>query len=328
MRLLTPKFARKLMPPGSRVLVALSGGPDSQALLHALAALRGPLEIELFACAVDHGLRPDTQGERERARSLADELGVAFQSVRVELEPGRNVMDAARRARRRALIDAAREHQATRIALGHTATDVAETVLMNLSRGTSLRGAGAMRERRGRVIRPLLRATREETRAYCIAHGVSFADDPANRDTRYNRPFVRHAVLPALKGLNPDVERALARFARDAHRAETALTDQARGFLACTRVQFGPWARAPSALPTERIAQLAPGLATRVIREFLEEHRLPVNERRIHRILGGLSREGFELSLGGKAVIGVDRGHLFVVRRPKFSAEVIDGMRI
>lgn len=319
-----PKLLRRLLPPGSRVLVATSGGADSQALLHLLASRRQHLEIEVHAVGIDHQLRSDAAGELDIAEALAQTVDVPFTRIAVSVPTDGNLMANARRTRHRAIADTARRTESTRIALGHTATDVAETVLLNLARGSSLRGAGALPARRGRVVRPLVDFTREEVRAYCAAHGLPFADDPTNSDLNFRRPLVRHAILPALRAVSNDAERAILRFARDARAAERSLHGQASGFIACHRVQHGPWPGAPAALPASRLKTLDPALRTHTVREFLELNGASVNRRRLNRILGALNRSDFIARWHG-VIVGVDRGHLFVVHAPGYRANLVDG---
>ncbi|MEM6732688.1 MAG: tRNA lysidine(34) synthetase TilS [Myxococcota bacterium] len=325
--LITTRNARRLLPSGSRVLVATSGGADSQALLHSLAQMQRGLEIELFAFGVDHGLRDEASAELELVAALCEQLGVPFDSVRIEVPNDGNLMEQARRARRNALRAHAKSLHIDRIALGHTATDVAETVLMNLARGSALRGAGVMPARRGRVVRPLLDATRAEARRYCDANRIPFADDPTNDDIAYRRPYVRHAVLPALCALSGDVERALVRFAREARTSERSLQRQAAGFIACHQVQCGPWADAPRALPIARLRTLDSAILGRVIRQLLEDAEIPVTQRRVRRVIGGLEHPGFVAHFKN-AVVGVDRGHLFVTHDSNYRVEALHGTRV
>src|SRR5690349_14745968 len=134
--------ARKLLEDGDRVIVAVSGGPDSMALLHALWEVRARLGLTLQVAAVDHGLRADAQREVQLVRERAAALGLPFSAVEVDVAAerrgrrGASVQDAARDARLRALAALARTHGASKVALGHQADDQAETVLYRIVRGT------------------------------------------------------------------------------------------------------------------------------------------------------------------------------------------------
>ncbi|HYA00121.1 MAG TPA: tRNA lysidine(34) synthetase TilS [Candidatus Binatia bacterium] len=196
--------------PGETVVVACSGGPDSTALLEAMARLAPPRGWRLHAVHVDHGLRPGSAAEAALVASLAERAGVGFSAVRVKVRPGPSLQDQARRARHRALGEAADRLGASAIALGHTADDQAETVLMRLLTGATPRGLRAMAAREGRLARPLLHVWREETVAYCAALGLEPLDDPSNRDPRFLRSRVRHELLPALEAVFPGARRRLA----------------------------------------------------------------------------------------------------------------------
>ncbi len=182
-----------LFGPGDRVLVAVSGGPDSMALLHVLAKV-GP------------------------------ELGARV-STRVEVHPGPNLMARARAARYEALQRAARAGCGARapmvyIATGHHAEDRAETVLIRLLRGTGPAGLAVLPARAGNLIRPLVRARRADVMAHLERHHIAFADDPTNRDPRFLRTRVRREVLPLLTELSPRIVEHLCELA-DASAAQT-----------------------------------------------------------------------------------------------------------
>lgn len=169
-------------PPGTVVACAVSGGPDSTALL-VLAVEAGCVPT---AVHVDHGLRPDSEHDAEVVRLTAESLGVDFRAERVEVEPGPNLEARARRARHSVLPDDA--------LLGHTADDQAETMLLNLLRGAGVHGLAGMRRDR----RPILGLRRYETHALCDALGLTTVDDPTNADPRFRRNRVRSEVLPLL----------------------------------------------------------------------------------------------------------------------------------
>ena len=190
---------------GERVLVAVSGGPDSMALLDALAKLRSKLGFEIVAHGVDHGLRPEAAAELELAAELARRHDIDFDVTRLSLAAGGNLQARARTARYQALRSAAARAGAARIATAHQADDRAETVLLRLLRGAGPRGLGVLPARDGDRIRPLLRARRADVLAHLQRHGVPFATDPSNESRRFLRVRVRHELMPLLVELSPGI---------------------------------------------------------------------------------------------------------------------------
>lgn len=218
---------RRLLGPADRVLVALSAGPDSTALLAVLAALRDAGEIgEVFALHVDHGLRPG-EGDAACAAASCARVAVPLERVKVRVGPG-NVQAAARRARYAALVAGAERAGATRIATGHTRTDQAETVLLRLLRGAGARGLAGIPPRRGPFVRPLVDCTRAEGLRFLEGLGLAWRDDPTNATPRFARNRVRLSLWPAVLALAPAAEGALARAADLAREDERALARRAR----------------------------------------------------------------------------------------------------
>jgi len=191
---------RGLVSPGDHVLVACSGGPDSTALVHVLHRLRAELGITLSVASIDHGLRPESASEVEQVSALANELGIPFYSGRVEVpRQGASIQGRARELRYRALHEIARTRGATRVAVGHSQDDQAETVLARILRGTGIRGLGGIEPRRADgVIRPLLDCRRSDLRDYVLHRGLPFIDDPSNHQRDFERARIRHEVLPVL----------------------------------------------------------------------------------------------------------------------------------
>ncbi|HEY4394193.1 MAG TPA: tRNA lysidine(34) synthetase TilS [Polyangia bacterium] len=201
---------------GDRVIVAVSGGPDSMALLHLLWEARERLGVELVVAGVDHGLRPAAAEELALVRARAEALGLPFARLWVDVAGGKrgpSWQDAARRARLAVLEALAVERRAQRIALGHQADDQAETVLFRIVRGTGLAGLAGIPYRRGPFIRPLLDVRRAEVLRYLRRRSIPFVDDPSNADPRYARARVRHRLLPLLAEENPRVVEALVALA-------------------------------------------------------------------------------------------------------------------
>jgi tRNA(Ile)-lysidine synthase len=202
--------------PGTRLVVGYSGGQDSTCLLHALA--HSHRQLDLLAVHVDHGLRAGSAEEAQRVVALGQAMGVSTRAERVVVPKGRSVEQAAREARYAVLSAAAEAHNATAVLVAHTADDQAETVLLNLLRGSGLLGLAAMRmdeHRQGfaRVVRPLLRVARATTLAYCEHFGLDIVEDLSNRSRAYTRNRVRLDLLPLLEQFNPTIRGVLARTA-------------------------------------------------------------------------------------------------------------------
>ncbi len=202
------------------IAVAVSGGPDSVALLRLLHALAQLHHHRLVVVHLNHGLR-GTEADEDEAfvTRLAGELSLPFESFRVDLksihaERGGNLQDLARKYRYEFLLDRARKHQTPWIALGHTQDDQAETILLSLIRGTGKTGLGGMPETRDldsehRLIRPLLEIGREEIIQFLKQEEAAWREDSSNAAPYYSRNRLRRDILPLLKELNPQIAEAL-----------------------------------------------------------------------------------------------------------------------
>ncbi len=190
---------------GDGILVAVSGGGDSQSLLHGLAKVAPRRGLSVMAHGVDHGLRPEAGRELDLAEELAGSLGIPFARSELSVRSGPNLMHRARRARYAALRAAAREGGAAFIATAHHADDRAETVLLRLLRGAGPRGLGVLPAQAGDLLRPLIRVRKQEVVAHLTRHRLAFARDPSNDDRRFLRVRVRHELMPLLESLSPEV---------------------------------------------------------------------------------------------------------------------------
>src|SRR5512139_39343 len=161
-----------MIQPGERVVVGISGGADSVALLHALWGLRGDFHLSLLAAHLDHRLRPEGEKEAGFVRKLAGRLGVPFCGGQADVrsyqkEKGLTVQEAAREVRYSFLAEVAKKNRAAKIALGHTADDQAESLIMRILRGSGTRGlSGIPPVRNGVYIRPLIGVWREEIESF------------------------------------------------------------------------------------------------------------------------------------------------------------------
>ena len=210
-----------------RPLVLVSGGPDSVALLRVILDLDG----EPAALHVDHGLREESREDEEFVGGLCSRLGVRCEVRRVRFEKRGNLQERARRQRYRLAKEVAGQLGLRTVATGHTADDVAETVLMNLARGTGLRGLAGIPPVRGRVERPLIERTRQDVLSYLAGLGQPYLTDPTNLTGKYARNRVRSEVLPVLQELYPGATRNLARAASLARQDLEALEGLVGGIL-------------------------------------------------------------------------------------------------
>ncbi len=205
----------KLLRPEMRVLVAVSGGSDSVALLSLLHAVAREFKLYLVVAHLDHGLRPESSEDALFVKRLAEELGLPMVSSRINLKDdllsgGGGLEELARTRRRRFLERAALEHRCECIALAHHQDDQAETFLLNLLRGTGPLGLSGMRPSEPPYVRPLLRFSRNDLRAYLTEQGLDWCEDLSNQDPRYTRNRIRHELLPILTSFNPRISRHLA----------------------------------------------------------------------------------------------------------------------
>lgn len=198
-----------LIRPGDRVAVAVSGGLDSVVLLDLLMVL-GDLHGGVLSIAtVDHGTRTGSAADADFVAELAAARGLVLH--RFDLSLGEGASEADCREARYACFETL---DVTSVALGHHRDDQAETLLINLLRGTGARGLRGMGVRRGRLIRPLIETPRAELVRWADHRGLAWREDPTNQDQRFLRNAIRHRVMPLLEEIRPGARKALGRSAR------------------------------------------------------------------------------------------------------------------
>ena len=239
------------------LVIGVSGGADSVCLLHALARLSTALRLDLHVAHVNHDLRPEASEDARFVAALAERLKLPYHETTLDaatLTRSSDGLEAgARRARYaflwRIAFNVAGRNQVPVVAVAHTMEDQAETLLLNLTRGSGLRGLGAMRmrtefaqseqtadptpreNRPGWLIRPLLNVHRSEIEAYLIQNDLPWREDSSNTEMRFSRNFMRHQILPQLATINPKVVDALARTAEITAADVDRLADLDRALL-------------------------------------------------------------------------------------------------
>jgi tRNA(Ile)-lysidine synthase len=278
----------------SRVVVLLSGGRDSVCLLDTLLAAGH----EVTALHVDHGLRDAAADDEAFCRELCARLGVPLEVRHAGGPPAGNVQAWARELRYAAAFELAERLDAD-VATGHTATDQVETVLYRLAASPGRRALLGMREREGRLVRPLLGMTREDTAAHCRARGLPWREDASNQDPAYARNRARAGLVPALRELHPAAEANVLRtleLLRDEAEVLDAVVDDALA-AAGGRV--------------EALAALAPALRRLVFQRLVDAAGGPAAADRVDEALALAPAGGSAaLDLGGGVRAVVEYGVL------------------
>jgi tRNA(Ile)-lysidine synthase len=268
---------------GEAITVGFSGGLDSTVLLHATNRLVNDAGLGLSALHVHHGLSRYADAWADSCSKVCESLGIPITILRVQVpaRSGEGLEAAARRMRHKALS----EQHADWVLLAHHADDQAETVLHNLLRGTGVRGAAAIPESRGRVLRPLLGLERAVLMEYAVTHQLTWIEDESNVDRRYTRNFLRHEIIPSIASRFPRVSEKLAAAAEHFNEADSLLGDLAALDLGGRQPEFP--------LPLTLFRRLSDARARNLLRAILGWYKVqPPDERRLKEFVRQLRTAG------------------------------------
>ena len=256
-----------MLAGGETVLVGVSGGADSIALLHCLRTLAPALGLRLHVVHVNHGLRAEADADQAFVEELARRWGLPVSVERVTVPTrGQSLEAAARAARFAAFTRAARQAGASRVALGHTADDQAETILMRLLQGAGPRGLAGIPPVRGPYIRPLIEARRSEIEAELRRLGMDWREDSTNFDTKFLRNRIRHDLLPFLAAsVHPRIVQTLCR----AGARIRALVTEIEGFAARELDRLAVRRGQEIVFALEELRKLPPAVGEEVLRQAL-----------------------------------------------------------
>ncbi len=256
-----------MVSPGEKVICAVSGGADSVALLFGMYLLREKLGIELSAAHLNHHLRGEESNRDEQfVRGFCERYDIPLEVGHAQVHTGKKGLEAAARKARYDFFATL----SGKIATAHTADDNAETVLINLVRGTGLQGLGGIAPVNGNIIRPMLSVTREEVLAFLEEYALPHVEDSSNATDAFLRNRLRHQVMPLLKGENPRLSENMSQMAMELR--EDAALLQGNGNL--------PDVKTLKAMPK--------ALRSRAISRFLKENGVPEPERRHIRMVESL----------------------------------------
>jgi tRNA(Ile)-lysidine synthase len=299
------------LPRTRQYRVGFSGGADSTALLHALYECRAELQAPIHAIHFHHGLNAGADDWQQHCREFCLERGIEFTSCNLEIKQvsGTSTEEESRNRRYQAIGEILQSGDIYLTA--HHADDQAETLFLNLMRGSGMEGLAGIPDLRrlgkGWVARPLLNTGRDELEAYLNRHGIAWLEDPSNKDESFDRNFLRNSLFPQLEKRWPGVGRRLTRSARTARMTATALADfldTHSGALLSDRYR----------MPLPPLLQLEPPMRALVLRQWLRRQEIPaISEARLNEFLRQLASstsssqpevkwDGWQLKLFGQLI--------------------------
>lgn len=298
-----------MISAGETVCVGLSGGADSVSLLFALRELGGELGFGVRAVHINHGLRGE-ESERDMrfCERLCGELGIALEVRRLDLAAVKtkheSLEECARKARYQAFCEVMR---GDKLATAHNLNDNAETVLLNLMRGTGLRGLCGIPPKRGSIIRPLIRCSRAEVEEYCRENSLSYVTDSTNLSDDYTRNRVRHAILPEMLKINPSLPDTISRMTELLRGDSDFLEELAANALADSACGRGYRAA--------ELAKLPKPIKSRAVRKILSDGDIEPSALRINTALSLLNERSARFNPCRDRFFTIRKGICFVEKK-------------
>lgn len=266
-----------MLAPNDSVVIGVSGGADSMCLLHYLFSLRESLNINIIVAHINHCIRGDEALRDENfVKEYCEKLNIPFMLKRVDIpklaaELSIGTEECGRHERYNFFYELAEKYNA-KIATAHTASDNTETVLLNITRGSGLKGLRGIPPTRGRIIRPLITSTRAEIERYCTKNNVPYITDSSNLSHDYTRNKIRLDIIPVLKNINPNLENTFSRLTANAAQDELYLSSVADEAIKNAFIGKG--------YKTELLRELPAPILTRVIIKLCEKLSFRMTEKR------------------------------------------------
>ena len=286
---------------GDKVIVGVSGGADSMCLLSLVNDFSKDVDIEVLAVHINHNLR-DAEAKRDEmfVCNFCKQLGIKVKNIHINVvsyaeKESKTIEQAARELRYDAFNKLLKEQKANKILVAHHKSDQAETVLMHIARGSSIKGASGMKDFSGEIVRPLLNFSKDEILKYCDENNIEYIEDSSNSDVKYSRNYIRHDIMPKLKKLYPSIESNLCDFARLCLRDDDFIESQ----LPLELLQE----EKNKVVLDEKIYSLHSALSTRLVKKAFEKLNAfaDMEEKHILQVLELFTyKNGAEISLPNK----------------------------
>jgi len=265
-------FRYELFERGSKIVVGVSGGPDSVCLLDALYKLQKKYDLDLIVAHVNYSLRgKDSKKDEEFVRKLVKKYSLPIEVLKIknsEIKKAGKSEDKLRTIRYDFFEKVSKKYKADAIAVGHNLNDQAETVLMRIMRGTGLRGLGAIKFRNNNIIRPLLNIPQKEIIAYLRRNKVPYRIDKTNLSTDFTRNKIRNKLIPQIeKEFNPNIQESLFKFSESATADYDFISRYAKEWIAANKI-----------LKISALSNLHPSIRREVLRQALEKHNPSLRE--------------------------------------------------
>ncbi len=283
-----------------KVVVALSGGADSVALLYTLNSIKEKYNLTLYACHLNHLIRGEEAFRDEKfVKNLCEKLGVELFLKREDVvkiaEKEKLSLELCGRNLRYKFFSELSEKLSAKIATAHTASDNVETVLFNVARGTSVTGLCGIRPKRDYIIRPLIMCSREEVEQYCEENSLRFVTDSSNLTDDYTRNNIRHNCVPTLKMVNPDLSNSVSRMCSDMSDIKDFLDKISEKEIKRSETTYG--------YSCEKLLELEKAVLTNSLGIIAKRSGADVSHRHIELIIEKMSDGGCVDLLGGKRAV-------------------------
>ena len=295
----------QMLISGDTVVIGVSGGADSMLLLYYLMHQQDKMKLHLIVANVEHGIRGEASKQDTLfVQTYCKEHAIEFHSLSCDVpreaaEHKMSIEAYARDVRYRYF----ESFSCDKIAVAHNLSDSAETVIFNLVRGASIKGAAGIAPVRGKLIRPLIECTKDEILTACAELGIPYVTDETNQDDAYTRNYIRHRIMPCLAHINPAYEKAFSRFSQSAREDYAYLESVAKECLMQARTEFG--------IPLHVLRSQAVPIAKRMQLLYFFEFGFIPDEAQLSAAMELIENPG-ALQLRGDLMLTTYGGHFFV----------------